>query len=619
MTTLPRPWAVTFVLGAVGLAALWVTAGSSRPAQASPTESLQNPLTLDFQCSGCHQFANNPLAEDLPPHAPAAYFGTLMANAARDPVFWAGVALASDDYPGETEDCVRCHAPRAFLEGRGDAIAMDELIPPDFNSVSCEVCHRAIDDGVTPPGNARFVLDDTLVDGEPARRGPWGYVDPEGPPLPPHPIIQDLEFLPSSRMCGTCHDVTTGRARLDDQGAPIGVNFNEQRTYSEWLGSVYAQPGDEAQTCQDCHMALVEVPAAGCMEYENIGEFAESGARRHLMLGANMQALRVIADNSPGANGNAIDVALGLFDEFLATAATLEVQFPAAVDLQAGIDALDVRVTNNTGHKLPTGYSEGRVMWLEVTARYAGEIVWSSGLWDGAEIEQDSQLRSYEGVAQRWADGTRNHLLLNDHWVHDTRIPPKGLVQDIQTDPVGDRYAPLPDDTWPHYDDHSYAFGPVSVVDVTPDDASDDELELELRLLYVINTQSYLDQLRDDNDVNDAGQAVHDMYMDDGGPAPMVLSTAAVTVPLTGLEQPDPGDGDGDGDPGDGDGDGDGDPGDGDGDGDPAGMTSESGGEAAGGNDDGGGCGCAVGGAGGPLTLGVGSLLLLLGVRRRRR
>lgn len=571
-------------------------------------------------CSGCHEFENNPLAEDLPPHAPAAYFGTLMANAARDPVFWAGVALASDDYPGETEDCVRCHSPRAFLEGRGDAIAIEELNPLDLNSVSCEVCHRAIDDGETPAGNARLVLDDVLVDGEPPRRGPWGYTEPDGAPLPPHPIIQDLEFLPSSRLCGTCHDVTTGRPRVDEQGAPIGVQFNEQRTYSEWLGSAYAQPGDEAKTCQDCHMAVVEVPAAGCLEYESLGEFHETGARRHLMLGANAQALRVIADNSPGANGNAIDVALGLFDEFLGTAATLDVQFPDAVDLQVGVEALGVRVTNNSGHKLPTGYSEGRVMWLEVTARYAGEIVWSSGLWDGVEIEADAQLRSYEGVAQRWSDGTQNHLLLNDYWVLDTRIPPKGLVQDIETDPVGDRYAPLPDDTWPNYDDTSYVFGPASIVDVTPDDATDDELELELRLLYLINTQSYLDQLRDDNDVNDAGQAVHDMYMDDGGPEAMVLSSAALTVPLTGLEQPDPGDGDGD--PGDGDGDGDGDPGDGDGDpgdgdGDPAGTTSESGGDTLGGSEGSGGCSCSTRDAGGPLTLGLWSLLLL-GIRRRR-
>ncbi|PRQ04633.1 hypothetical protein ENSA5_06380 [Enhygromyxa salina] len=609
---------MTSVFVCVGLSALCFSSAPPQVAHATPTESLQNPLTLDFMCSGCHEYENNALAIDLPPHAPAAYFGTLMANAARDPVFWAGVALASDDYPGETEDCVRCHSPRAFLEGRGDAIAVDELLPPDLDSVSCEVCHRAIDDGETPPGNARYVLDDVLVDGQPPRRGPWDYSDPNGPELPPHPIIQDLDFLPSSRMCGTCHDVSTGRGRVDDQGASMGVPFNEQRTYSEWLGSAYAQPGDDARTCQDCHMATVEVPAAGCLEYENLSHHDDGSARRHLILGANKQALQVIADNSPGAKANAIDVAISLYDDFLATAATLDVEFPAAVDLAVGVDALAVRVTNETGHKLPSGYSEGRVMWLEVTASYAGELVWSSGLWDGESIESDDQLRTYEGVAERWSDGTRNHLLLNDHWVLDTRIPAKGAVQNLETDPVGDRYTLLPDDTWPNYDDHSYSFAPASVVDVTPDDASDDELELSVRLLYLINTPSYLDQLRDDNDVNDAGQAVHDMYMDDGGPQPVVLGAATVTVPLTGLEQPEPGDGDGD--PGDGDGDGDpgdGDSGDSEGGSDSGATTDATSTDSAGGSEEGSGCSCSTRDSGPPLSVGLLSLVLL-GLRRRR-
>lgn len=616
-----RPLVVTASLSMLALVGL-TTASTPRRARAAPTESLQNPLTYDFTCEACHTFVNNPAADALPPHAPGAYAGTLMANAARDPVFWAGVALASADAPSETEDCVRCHAPRAFLEGRGDAIAVDELIPPDFDSVTCEVCHRAIDDGETPPGNARFVLDDILVDGEPPRRGPWNYQDPNGPPLPPHPIIQDLEFLPSSRLCGTCHDVTTARERVDAGGVGMGVNFNEQRTYSEWLGSAYAIPGDEFRSCQDCHMTLVEgAPAAGCMEYENLG-YDQGGARRHLLLGANAQVLRIIADNSPGADGGAIDDVLPLFDEFLAGAATLDVEFPESVDLSAGLPALPVRVTNNTGHKLPTGYSEGRVMWLEVTASYAGQVVWSSGLWDGAEIEDDAQVRRYEGVAERWSDGTRNHLLLNDHWVVDTRIPARGAALNPETDPVGDRYVLLPDDSWPHYDDHNYTFAPTAVVDATPEDSMDDTLELRVRLLYLINTQEYLDQLRDDNDMNDAGQAVWDMYLDDGGPQPVMLAEFGVSVPLSGLEQPDPGDGDGapgdgDGDPGDGDGD----PGDGDGSTDGGDTSTDTGETTAGTSEGGDGCNCRAApqrrtggrGTGAPL------LLLLLALVRRRR
>jgi MYXO-CTERM domain-containing protein len=73
----------------------------------------------------------------------------------------------------------------------------------------------------------------------------------------------------------------------------------------------------------------------------------------------------------------------------------------------------------------------------------------------------------------------------------------------------------------------------------------------------------------------------------------MVLGTAVVSVPLNGLELPNPGDGDGDGDPGDGDGDpgdGDGDPGEG---GSETGSTSETAGETVGGSEDGSGCSCS--------------------------
>ena len=42
--------------------------------------------------------------------------------------------------------------------------------------------------------------------------------------------------------------------------------------------------------------------------------------------------------------------------------------------------ALAIKVTNLTGHKLPTGYSEGRRMWLNVQVRDAnGGLVFESG------------------------------------------------------------------------------------------------------------------------------------------------------------------------------------------------------------------------------------------------
>lgn len=554
------------LVGAIGLGpvlagVLGLTIGSPR-ATAAPTEpnSLQQGLSPSEACSTCHEFFTpEPLANDGGSVDPWAWRGSMMGNSARDPVFWAGVALASQDHPGETVDCVRCHAPRAFLSGQGDAIELAALDQQQREGVECDACHRMIDDGETPPGNARYTIADA-PEGEPIpRSGPWAY-EMFGPE-PQHPWAQDLEFLPSSRMCGTCHDVTTARERVDDRGVGLGVSFNEQRTYSEWLGSDYAeQDGPEFASCQDCHMPAIEGSILGCNMFA--GQPHDGGGRRHMLVGANASTLRVLKSLYGSAGTNEVDDArfdesIAWTEEFVRSAAALEVQLPSEVDASLGISALGVRTINQTGHKLPSGYSEGRVMWLEVTARYQGELVWSSGLWDDAQgtIEADPQVRRYEAIAERHADGKTFHLLLNDHWALDNRIPPKGLSPNLETDPVGDRYVLQGDGTWPHFDDHTYEFPGVTLEDLTPGEA--DELEISVRLLYLINTPEYLQVLADDNSSNDAGTFVNAAFAAVAGPTPIVLTEHVANVPLVGLIGGGDGDGDGDGDSGNGDGDGD--------------------------------------------------------------
>lgn len=529
----------------VGFASLRSTILTSIPAamallpavaMAAPTEpgELTNPLEvlIDGDCNYCHNF-NNPLeAAGEPEYAPfAGWQGSMMANAARDPVFWAGVAVAAEDAssPEETVDCIRCHSPRAFLEGRGDATSVAELTPPDLEGVTCELCHRMEDEGII--GNARYTLDNLLVGETVARRGPWDYSD--GVPAPAEHATMQSDFTGSSELCGTCHDVTTGSPRVDDDGAEIAPGFNEQRTYSEWANSAFAVPGDDFRSCQDCHMP--EIPdSAACNVYA--GKFQHAaGNRRHDLVGANRFMLEILRDNFGEEIGvGALNDSIERLDEFVQTAASLEIVAPETVDVSAGIDGLEVTVTNETGHKLPSGYSEGRIMWVEVVGRYGDEVVFSSGAWDqeAGTIEGDDQLRSYEGVADQLASGETFHLLLNDHWVVDNRIPPRGLTANLATDPVTDRYAMQGDGTWEHWDTHSYAFaGRNDVVDTSPNE-DNDELELSVRVLYLINTPSYIDFLEAQST---AGAEVAAMFDQAGGAVPVVLAEQTLTLPLTGL------------------------------------------------------------------------------------
>jgi hypothetical protein len=516
----------------------------SGSARAAPTEpnTLVHPVAESVACQLCHTFDNATAAAADPRYAPFyGWQGSLMANAARDPIFWAGVALADQDHPGETVACVRCHSPRAFLEGRGDATRIDQLTPADLEGVGCELCHRMTDQGAL--GNAQYSIDDVPGPGGLVpRRGPWDYAGGGGQALPPHDWAFD-PYMGSAQLCGTCHDVTTPRERLDDAGNPTGMLFNEQRTYSEWAGSAFAQQGDGFRSCQDCHMpAVADVP--GCQDRVNQTSHP-TGGRRHDLVGANrfmVELLRAEYGNDGAGiiNDFFFNQTLDRMDELLATAATLELQGPPEVHLGDGLQGLVATVTNESGHKLPTGYSEGRIMWLEVTASYGEQVLWTSGQYvQNQGPEQDPQLRSYQGEAEQYATGTTMHLLLNDHWVEDTRIPPRGLVPNPETDPVGSRY-PLQDDgTWPHFDVAEYAFpGVGDVQDATPTDATDDVLDVRVRLLYLINTPEYVQLLADDNVTNEAGSDVAMMFDALGGPQPLVLAEAALSVPIVGFGEP---------------------------------------------------------------------------------
>ena len=64
------------------------------------------------QCDNCHG-GYDPASE------PAfGWKGSTMALAARDPLFWATVAIAEQDFPGAGDLCIRCHSPRGWTEGR---------------------------------------------------------------------------------------------------------------------------------------------------------------------------------------------------------------------------------------------------------------------------------------------------------------------------------------------------------------------------------------------------------------------------------------------------------------------------------------------------------------------
>ena len=76
--------------------------------------NLENPN----RCLNCHG-GFNPAGEPG-----AQWTGSMMGQSARDPLWWASVAVAAQDSiwalgnPNATDICLRCHMPEGWLGGR---------------------------------------------------------------------------------------------------------------------------------------------------------------------------------------------------------------------------------------------------------------------------------------------------------------------------------------------------------------------------------------------------------------------------------------------------------------------------------------------------------------------
>jgi hypothetical protein len=466
-----------FVLCWTALAAGALGAGEITPHGTQPP--ILQPIQDPSGCEGCHGHYDG--AANIEPWN--TWAGSMMAQAARDPIFWAALDVANHDVPGVGELCLRCHAPKAWLEGRasgadGDGCGLvGELDQPgaaggnDFSGAACHFCHRMMINPAPPPGeegyyteNAEYWIDDagcTTSGGsgnEPCRRGPYDY---PGNPDPPH----EWAFSPyhqSADFCGNCHNVTSPTETLiDENGVNTAIPYPIERTHREWVLSELSDPASPTYArCQACHMPDAPGPGARACSQNSFPD--RSGDMPiHQFVGGNAWIPDVLRLQYPTTLGAARE------DELLATAAwaremlqslaaAIEVGLPPSVTPGGTLEA-QVKVTNLAGHKLPTGYPEGRRMWLHVVATDENEtVIFQSGAYDPAtgDLEADPQLKIYETVRGVWNGTTQEcehtgplgapvfHFVLNNCITLDNRIPPLGFTggDDPEVRPVGYSY-----------------------------------------------------------------------------------------------------------------------------------------------------------------------------------
>lgn len=459
-------------------------------------------LTVDLRgpeaCSACHgSFAE---------HAPSeVWAGTMMANAARDPLFLAALTIANQDDPDAGDLCLRCHTPRGWLFGRSEPHDGSALEPGDLEGVTCDFCHRLVEgpEGERLIGNGQFFVAD-----DQARRGP--IMDP----LAPHETVYSTYFE-SSELCGLCHDVSN----------PLKGGFAIERTYTEWLSSAFA---DEGTSCQSCHFPAREGLACGAPG------MPERTVHTHELAGGNAWIPLVLAGEYPELErGPAYQRAANNAVKMLRSAA--EVTVSASGAARDGELAFTVRVENRTGHKLPTGYPEGRRSWLEIRVHDgAGRLLLHSGAYDPATGHRaaDPQLRTYE---VRMAAGGQEgfHFVLQDQLLQDNRIPPRGFVPAPDTMPVGRAYPVQADGALAHWDDAPYR---VSI----PADAPGTVIVVMATLWYQTTSHEYVEFLRDENHTDDRGQHMYDLWERYGRSPPVDMASDVVILDIGEAPTPAP-------------------------------------------------------------------------------
>ncbi|MDK2970421.1 MAG: hypothetical protein PWP23_176 [Candidatus Sumerlaeota bacterium] len=399
------------------------------------------------ECAVCHSSDGEVLRDsqgnDL--GIPKDWRATMMANAFKDPYFQAVIEHEVALRPtrqAEIEDlCLKCHAPmgrtQAYHDGAtGYTLAEARQSALANEGVSCTLCHQIqpTNLGTEQSFDGGYIITD-------AREiyGPYDGVYEWA-------MVSGLNYRPAfgahmltSEHCATCHTLFT--PVLDDEGNNVG-RFPEQTPYLEWQNSVFAQAGDEAMTCQECHMPVLN---EGIYISQDPPVAPRSPFFEHHFVGGNTFMLSMLRENIDALGVTADEEH---FDLVIArTRAQLRERTAGLRLLEAEVSAdtasVTLRIDNRTGHKFPTGYPSRRA-WIHFKASdQMGNVLFESGAWNALgeisvppqgyhphyeTIDTTEKVQVYEAIMGDRAGGQTTSLLSAAQYLKDNRLPPRGFV-----------------------------------------------------------------------------------------------------------------------------------------------------------------------------------------------
>jgi hypothetical protein len=230
----------------------------------------------------------------------------------------------------EAKGCMACHAPISSIMEEGHIVSKKQ-VNPNMSGVTCDFCHTITGYRDQIPGNGNY----TSVPGK-QKLGPFKRKSTW------HSIYSELQT--KSEFCAICHNSVN----------QYGLEINS--TYKEWNDSRYAKEGIQ---CQDCHMNV-----KGFLVEEK--PVYETGKAARTSLARPPDRSKLYTHRFPGAHSRTqLDVALTLDIK-------VEEMTPEAGD---GIMIYIFVDNSRTGHKMPSGSAELRLLFLELNAHVMDNVI----------------------------------------------------------------------------------------------------------------------------------------------------------------------------------------------------------------------------------------------------
>lgn len=451
-----------------------------------------------------------------------------------------------------------------------------------------DATHHIAHPGYTENGSGQY-----FVSTAGKQRGPYADASPQ------HSKLYS-RYTKSKFFCSTCHDVSNtavenapqagaqkgdGTTVLASEATSASAYFPIERTFSEFMLSDYglqggapgsgafapgvfttSRPGSAIATCQDCHMP--DGVGAGC---KNSGalirptdsvEHPASGQPVHDLTGGNALVPFILASTVPGSpvydgqtaallnQGPAaltLDLTAGVALDPLAllagrNRAIASLRRAASIealtyDAQSGATAF--RIRNHTGHKLTTGYPEGRRMFAGVRLYQGAQLLWEVNPYDGligtlrgldpayspqspalsaGESYDDALVYEAHPSSAITGEARTFHIALATGFGKDNRIPPRGFR-------VAEAAARRAEPAWngavaPGYFSATEYAGGFDALALTLPPGGD---RVEVKLYYQTTSREYVEFLRDE--INGTGTTALLSPTPSGEPAARIAQT----------------------------------------------------------------------------------------------